>query len=71
MSDLVIAGGQESMSLSLRVLPGSRDGQRMGTALSLRADSADPAAAHREHLAHKAGRCIAGQVGGEQRVLFT
>jgi len=29
-SDIVIAGGQESMSLSAHVLPGSRDGQRMG-----------------------------------------
>ena len=29
-SDIVIAGGQESMSLSPHVLPGSRDGQRMG-----------------------------------------
>ncbi|WP_343642103.1 acetyl-CoA C-acetyltransferase [Roseateles sp.] len=29
-SDIIIAGGQESMSLSPHVLPGSRDGQRMG-----------------------------------------
>ena len=29
-SEIVIAGGQESMSLSAHVLPGSRDGQRMG-----------------------------------------
>ena len=29
-SDIVIAGGQENMSLSPHVLPGSRDGQRMG-----------------------------------------
>jgi acetyl-CoA C-acetyltransferase len=29
-SSIVIAGGQESMSLSPHVLPGSRDGQRMG-----------------------------------------
>jgi acetyl-CoA C-acetyltransferase len=29
-SDIVIAGGQESMSLSPHVLPASRDGQRMG-----------------------------------------
>ena len=29
-SEIVIAGGQESMSLSPHVLPGSRDGQRMG-----------------------------------------
>ncbi|MFG6433132.1 acetyl-CoA C-acetyltransferase [Roseateles sp. LYH14W] len=29
-SDIVIAGGQESMSLSAHVLPNSRDGQRMG-----------------------------------------
>lgn len=29
-SDILIAGGQESMSLSPHVLPGSRDGQRMG-----------------------------------------
>ncbi|MFG6487043.1 acetyl-CoA C-acetyltransferase [Roseateles sp. BYS78W] len=29
-SDIVIAGGQESMSLSPHVLPNSRDGQRMG-----------------------------------------
>ena len=29
-SDIVIAGGQESMSLSPHVLQGSRDGQRMG-----------------------------------------
>jgi acetyl-CoA C-acetyltransferase len=29
-SDIVIAGGQESMSMSPHVLPGSRDGQRMG-----------------------------------------
>jgi acetyl-CoA C-acetyltransferase len=29
-SQIVIAGGQESMSLSPHVLPGSRDGQRMG-----------------------------------------
>ncbi len=29
-SGIVIAGGQESMSLSPHVLPGSRDGQRMG-----------------------------------------
>src|SRR5574343_1915915 len=29
-SDIVIAGGQESMSLSPHVLPGSREGQRMG-----------------------------------------
>jgi acetyl-CoA C-acetyltransferase len=29
-SDIIIAGGQESMSLSAHVLPGSRDGQRMG-----------------------------------------
>ncbi|MEJ6005644.1 acetyl-CoA C-acetyltransferase [Paucibacter sp. AS339] len=29
-SDIVIAGGQENMSLSAHVLPGSRDGQRMG-----------------------------------------
>ena len=29
-SKIVIAGGQESMSLSPHVLPGSRDGQRMG-----------------------------------------
>jgi acetyl-CoA C-acetyltransferase len=29
-SDIVIAGGQESMSLAPHVLPGSRDGQRMG-----------------------------------------
>jgi acetyl-CoA C-acetyltransferase len=31
-SDFVIAGGQESMSLSNHVLPGSRDGFRMGDA---------------------------------------
>ncbi|WP_343631328.1 acetyl-CoA C-acetyltransferase [Roseateles sp.] len=29
-SDIIIAGGQESMSLAPHVLPGSRDGQRMG-----------------------------------------
>jgi acetyl-CoA C-acetyltransferase len=29
-AEIVIAGGQESMSLSPHVLPGSRDGQRMG-----------------------------------------
>ena len=29
-SEIVIAGGQESMSLSPHVLPNSRDGQRMG-----------------------------------------
>ncbi len=29
-SDIVIAGGQESMSMSPHVLPGSRDGMRMG-----------------------------------------
>ncbi|MDP3228465.1 MAG: acetyl-CoA C-acetyltransferase [Acidovorax sp.] len=29
-SEIVVAGGQESMSLSPHVLPGSRDGQRMG-----------------------------------------
>jgi len=29
-SDIVIAGGQENMSSSAHVLPGSRDGQRMG-----------------------------------------
>ena len=29
-SEIIIAGGQESMSLSAHVLPGSRDGQRMG-----------------------------------------
>jgi acetyl-CoA C-acetyltransferase len=29
-TDIVIAGGQENMSLSPHVLPGSRDGQRMG-----------------------------------------
>ncbi|MBA4343169.1 MAG: acetyl-CoA C-acyltransferase [Methylibium sp.] len=29
-SEIIIAGGQESMSLSPHVLPGSRDGQRMG-----------------------------------------
>ena len=29
-SDVVIAGGQENMSLAPHVLPGSRDGQRMG-----------------------------------------
>ena len=29
-SEIVIAGGQENMSLSAHVLPGSRDGQRMG-----------------------------------------
>jgi acetyl-CoA C-acetyltransferase len=29
-SDIIIAGGQENMSLSPHVLPGSRDGQRMG-----------------------------------------
>lgn len=29
-ADIVIAGGQESMSLAPHVLPGSRDGQRMG-----------------------------------------
>ncbi len=29
-SDIVIAGGQENMSASPHVLPGSRDGQRMG-----------------------------------------
>jgi acetyl-CoA C-acetyltransferase len=29
-SDIIIAGGQESMSSSPHVLPGSRDGQRMG-----------------------------------------
>ncbi|WP_372527948.1 acetyl-CoA C-acetyltransferase [Piscinibacter sp.] len=29
-SEIVIAGGQESMSMSPHVLPGSRDGQRMG-----------------------------------------
>jgi len=29
-SDIVIAGGQESMSLAPHVLPGSRDGMRMG-----------------------------------------
>ncbi len=31
-SDIVIAGGQESMSLSNHVMPGSRDGFRMGDA---------------------------------------
>src|SRR5258706_3537611 len=31
-SDFVIAGGQESMSMSSHVLPGSRDGFRMGDA---------------------------------------
>jgi acetyl-CoA C-acetyltransferase len=31
-SDFVIAGGQESMSMSAHVLPGSRDGFRMGDA---------------------------------------
>ena len=29
-SDIVLAGGQESMSMAPHVLPGSRDGQRMG-----------------------------------------
>ena len=29
-SEIVIAGGQENMSLSPHILPGSRDGQRMG-----------------------------------------
>ena len=29
-SEIIIAGGQESMSLAPHVLPGSRDGQRMG-----------------------------------------
>ena len=29
-TDIVVAGGQESMSLAAHVLPGSRDGQRMG-----------------------------------------
>ena len=29
-SEIVIAGGQENMSLAPHVLPGSRDGQRMG-----------------------------------------
>ena len=29
-SDIIIAGGQESMSLAPHVLPGSREGQRMG-----------------------------------------
>eukprot|EP01136_Pigoraptor_vietnamica_P010538 Opistho-1_new@3387 len=29
-SEIVIAGGQESMSLAPHVLPGSREGQRMG-----------------------------------------
>src|SRR5438046_4473719 len=29
-SEIVIAGGQESMSMAPHVLPGSRDGQRMG-----------------------------------------
>jgi acetyl-CoA C-acetyltransferase len=29
-SDIIIAGGQENMSLSPHVVPGSRDGQRMG-----------------------------------------
>lgn len=29
-SEIVVAGGQENMSLSAHVLPGSRDGQRMG-----------------------------------------
>ncbi|HET6788857.1 MAG TPA: beta-ketoacyl synthase N-terminal-like domain-containing protein, partial [Aquabacterium sp.] len=29
-ADIVIAGGQENMSLSPHVVPGSRDGQRMG-----------------------------------------
>jgi len=29
-SEIIIAGGQESMSMSPHVLPGSRDGQRMG-----------------------------------------
>jgi acetyl-CoA C-acetyltransferase len=29
-SDIIIAGGQESMSMAPHVLPGSRDGQRMG-----------------------------------------
>ena len=29
-SEIVVAGGQENMSLSPHVLPGSRDGQRMG-----------------------------------------
>ncbi|MDP4077583.1 acetyl-CoA C-acetyltransferase [Acidovorax sp. A1169] len=29
-SEIVVAGGQESMSLAPHVLPGSRDGQRMG-----------------------------------------
>ena len=29
-NDIIIAGGQESMSMSPHVLPGSRDGQRMG-----------------------------------------
>jgi acetyl-CoA C-acetyltransferase len=29
-SEIVVAGGQESMSLSAHVLPGSRNGQRMG-----------------------------------------
>ncbi|MEO8059748.1 MAG: acetyl-CoA C-acetyltransferase [Burkholderiales bacterium] len=29
-SEIIIAGGQESMSMSLHVLPGSRDGMRMG-----------------------------------------
>jgi acetyl-CoA C-acetyltransferase len=31
-SDIVVAGGQESMSLAPHVLPGSRDGYRMGDA---------------------------------------
>lgn len=30
-SEIVVAGGQENMSLSPHVLKGSRDGQRMGT----------------------------------------
>jgi len=29
-SKIVIAGGQESMSMAPHLLPGSRDGQRMG-----------------------------------------
>ena len=31
-AEIVIAGGQESMSLSPHILPGSRDGFRMGNA---------------------------------------
>ena len=34
-AEIVIAGGQENMSAAPHVLPGSRDGQRMGEWLSL------------------------------------